>query len=181
MGSRRRRLTLGETNGTGAGLTTVTEDDYSAWPEAALSALRRTGRAPAEARPGDVLDLLTTTTYDGLAVRPVYRASAPTPVLVPGVRAGGVPWRVRQRYTTADPAALREDLAGGVTEVWLSGAGADLLAQVDLAAVGVVLDDGGIDRLLDVARRQGVPAETVTGGLGADPLGEQARGRAGSR
>ncbi|HEY0002428.1 MAG TPA: hypothetical protein VGB74_18395 [Actinoplanes sp.] len=37
-----------------------------------MSALRRVGRAPADACPADVPGLLATTTYDGLTVRPLY-------------------------------------------------------------------------------------------------------------
>ena len=161
-------------------MTAVTEDDREAWQTMVLSALRRVGRAPAGAVPGDVPELLATTTYDGLTVRPLYGPETDVPPPVPGVRAGGLPWRVRQRYTEPDAAALREDLAGGVTEVWLSGEAEDLLEEVDLGAVGVVLDEGCLDRLLDAARRHCVPATAITGNLGADPLAERARtGRAG--
>jgi len=156
-------------------MTTVTHDDHETWQRLALAALRRVGRAPADATPADVADLLATTTYDGLTVRPLYRPETEAPPPVPGMRRGGLPWQVRQRYTEPDPAALRADLAGGVTEVWLSGAAEDLLEEIDLGEVGVVLDEGCLDRLLDAARRHGVPATALTGNLGADPLAERAR------
>ncbi|MEU4221898.1 methylmalonyl-CoA mutase family protein, partial [Actinoplanes sp. NPDC026623] len=156
-------------------MTSVIGNEREAWQRMALAALRRVGRAPAGAEPAEVPDLLATTTYDGLTVRPLYGPETEVPAPLPGLRPGGLPWGVRQRYTEADPVALREDLAGGVTEVWLSGAAEDLLEQIDLAEVGVVLDEGCLDRLLDAARRHGVAATAITGNLGADPLAVRAR------
>ncbi|GIE91518.1 methylmalonyl-CoA mutase family protein [Actinoplanes regularis] len=156
-------------------MTTVTENDRETWQAMALSAVRRVGRAPDDAQPVDVENLLATTTYDGLTVRPLYGPETEVPPPAPGMRTGGRPWRVRQRYLEPDPASLREDLAGGVTEVWLSGPAQDLLDEIDPGRVGVVLDGTGLERLLEVARRHGVPATALTGNLGADPLAERAR------
>jgi methylmalonyl-CoA mutase len=101
-------------------------------------------------------------------------------------------WDVRQRHEHPDPAVAREqimeDLEGGVGSLWLGlgdgripvGALPDVLADVYLGLAGVVLDAGGqfaeaADVFLGTAERRDVPAGALTGCLGADPLGVQAR------
>ncbi|MFD5569739.1 methylmalonyl-CoA mutase family protein [Streptomyces cadmiisoli] len=148
-------------------------------------------------------DALSTTLEDGLRIRPLYTGhdTAPEPGLpgfAPFVR-GGRPegstaggWDVRQRHTVADPSAVLTDLENGVTSLWLvvgeGGIPVELLGRVlegvylDLAPVAL---DAGADvesaarELLRLYAERGVDARAVRGGLGADPLGHEARtGRA---
>lgn len=101
-------------------------------------------------------------------------------------------WDVRQRYTEPDPKAVREaalaDLAGGATSLWLdlvtgglaAAELADALDGVHLDLAPVVLDAGpagvaAARALLAVAVDRGVDPATLTGNLGGDPLGWQAR------
>jgi methylmalonyl-CoA mutase len=154
---------------------------------------------------GDAEDALATTTYDGIAIKPLYTAED-----AHGVDADGLPgvppftrgataegatatgWDVRQRHADPDPKRTNEailvDLAHGATSVWLR-LGAGGLAVDDLAAAldGVYLDlapvalDAGADTaaaasaLLTYGERRGVDPKELTGTLGADPIGLRAR------
>ncbi len=139
---------------------------------------------------------LTTTTYDGIAIKPLYTASdgdrAPglpgaTPY-VRGARAKATAWDVRSLLldpdaARANTAALR-DLEAGVTSLWVKVGGPGLAVD-DLARAlrGVYLDlapialDAGADvedataALFAVARDAGA----LAGSLGADPIGTRAR------
>ena len=144
------------------------------WIELVTGVLRRSG-LPEDADP---VAALSSTTYDGISVRPLYTAAdappgpAGTPGSAPylrGATADGptlTGWDVRQRHADPDPARLRAgllgDLEAGVTSVWLvlGEAGlpvADLpaaLAGVYLDLAPVALDAGGADG----RGRRGVPA-----------------------
>lgn len=175
------------------------------WQELVAAALRRSGRMT-EADPAERAEaLLTSTTYDGIAIRPLYTAADAPPVdasgvpgqapFVRGSRAGGpVPtgWDVRQRHAHPDPEVTREavmaDLENGVTSLWLVvGAGglplgclADVLRDVYLDLAPVVLDAGAdteaaAAEFLEVVEARGVDPASVTGNLGADPVGLRAR------
>jgi len=170
------------------------------WIELVTSVLRRSGR-PEDADP---VAALSTTTYDGIPVRPLYTAAdAPagpvgTPGSAPYVRGATADgptltgWDVRQRHADPDPARLRAgllaDLATGATSAWLvlGEAGlpvADLAAAlegvyVDLAPV--VLDAGGqtaeaAEAYLRLVGERGLDPNEVRGSLGADPIGLRAR------
>jgi methylmalonyl-CoA mutase len=156
---------------------------------------------------GDELDelfrkVLTTTTDDGIALQPLYRADddRPEPGL-PGQNAflrgasadGPTPdgWDVRQRVVVgldlpvAQAASLAE-LERGATSLWLDLADqpptADLLdtvlADVKLDLAAVVLSSSNpvaaARALLDLWHRREVPVESVRGCLGLDPLGRYA-------
>jgi methylmalonyl-CoA mutase len=153
--------------------------------------------------PGDAPErALATVTADGIEIAPLYVAADASadpgfPGQSPfvrgrtavGHRAG---WDVRQRHEHPDPAVAREqimeDLEGGVSSLWLGlGAGQlpvealpDVLAEVYLDLAAVVLDAGArfseaAEVFLGVAADRGVPADALSGCLGADPLGVAAR------
>lgn len=154
-------------------------------------------------RSGTEFDALTSQTYDGFALQPLYTADDTStdpglPGLSPFTR-GGRPdgavatgWDVRQRHAHPDPAVTRQavlgDLENGVTSLWLvvgaSGVPLDALPDVldevylDLAPVTL---DAGADVaaaarvLLDIHEDKGIQASEVRGNLGADPLGLRAR------
>ncbi|WP_242890906.1 methylmalonyl-CoA mutase subunit beta [Actinomadura litoris] len=174
------------------------------WREMVRGVLRKSGAATEDTPLEEIEGLLARRSYDGVPIPALStRADAPPgrPGLVPYVgraRAGGeglAGWDVRQRHAGADPAAVREavlaDLENGVTSVWLEVGGAGLApSALPEALRGVLLDLAPI--VLDAADRTGEAAEAflalaagtgpaVSGNLGADPLGLQARtGAAGS-
>src|SRR3954471_14673991 len=112
------------------------EADRRQWQELVATALRKSGRIGADDAADTVEAVLTSVTYDGIGVRPLYTAEdAPTadagrPGEFPFVR-GSVPpaagastgWDVRQRHDDPDPDVTREavmaDLENGVTSLWL--------------------------------------------------------------
>jgi methylmalonyl-CoA mutase len=112
------------------------------WRELVAGVLRKSG-APADVDPEAKL---TRTTYDGIAVKPLYTASdapAAAATLVRGTAREG--WDVRALLVDSEPAranasALR-DLANGVTSLWLK-IGRSGVALESLAATldGVFLD-----------------------------------------
>lgn len=154
------------------------------WRELAVRVLRKSGGAGAD--PDALLARLATTTYDGIRVAPLYRdADGLPPTGLPGQHPftrgsrppGGGGWDVRARHDDPDVAvtreAIRDDLAGGATSLWLVlGDGGipvdalpDVLAGID--PVPLVLDAG--------AHTDHVAAFVEKGSLGADPLGVLAR------
>ncbi|WP_030168240.1 methylmalonyl-CoA mutase subunit beta [Spirillospora albida] len=170
------------------------------WREMVKGVLRKSGAATEETPLDAIEDLLARESYDGVAVRALYtREDAPSgrPGLAPYVREvrpegeGLAGWDVRQRH--ADPgaeatrAAILADLENGATSVWLELGD----AGVPVAALDEVLRDVLLDLapvVLDAGARTGEAAEAflalaagrgqaaaVSGNLGADPLGLQAR------
>jgi len=144
-----------------------------AWQKLVLGVLRKSGAAGEQAVPADAETLLSTATYDGFAIRPLYTAADAGPVdtglpghapFVRGRRAEGANvagWDVRALHTHPDAKATAEaivaDLEGGATSIWLrlappsaeSGTGLsaealpDVLRDVYLDLAPVVLDTGG--------------------------------------
>ena len=131
---------------------------------------------------------------DGIAIQPLYTAAlhgtADDPAGLPGAAPftrgpHGAPrrWELRQRHDLADPAetsaAIREDVAGGASGVWLRlrrpPAPGELLAA--LAGVNLeetpVLVDGGPWFAAAAEATEALAAAVPPGGLvvGADPLG----------
>jgi len=171
------------------------------WRELVGAVLRRSG-VDASADPEDAL---SSTTYDGILIKPLYTAGD-APALqrdgVPGhppfvrgatphgaVRAG---WDVRQRHADPDPActnaAAHTDLTNGATSLWLvlgeAGLAVDDLGRaldgVYLDLAPIVLDAGTDTRaassaFLTLVTQRGVSADEVAGSLGADPIGVRAR------
>lgn len=176
--------------------------DHETWQRLVAGVLDKTGALP-EGFDGAPESLLTTTTYDGIEIQPLYTAddAAPQagfPGLPPFVRGrrpeGNVAagWDIRSRHGHGDVRAVNRevlaDLEGGVTSVWLrAGTGgvparslADALHEVRLDLAPVTLDAGedyvaAADGLLAVYAEHGVAAAAVGGTLGADPIGVQAR------
>lgn len=145
---------------------------------------------------GDSLDTLVARTPDGLDIQPLYTASlsggdaAGLPGLAPFTRGAGARpkrWELRQRHDLGDPAetsdAIRTDVAGGVSGVWLRlrrppvpGELLAALARVNLGEVPVVVD-GGPWFAAATEAAAALAAATPSGMLvaGADPLGALAR------
>lgn len=149
-----------------------TTTDRGRWRSLAARALSRTSGSGVD--PADVERLLTTTTYDGVEIRPLYTeedGGHPFP-RSEAREAGG--WRIRQHHRIADPGEARRDLDAGVTSLWVAG-GAGLpgvLAEIDPAVHTIVLDAGddlaaAAETLLRYAADRPGPLE---GGLGADPI-----------
>jgi methylmalonyl-CoA mutase len=181
------------------------EADREQWQGSVAAALRKSGLIGEDAAADAVEAVLTTTTYDGVEVLPLYTADDALPADaagVPGVapfvrgsRAGGpVPtgWDVRQRHAHPDPEVTREavmaDLENGVSSLWLVvgrgglplGSLDRVLANVYLDLAPVVIDAGSeteaaAEEFLAVIGSRGVLPESVRGNLGADPIGLRAR------
>jgi len=153
--------------------------------------------------PGDAPEReLATVTADGIEIDPLYVADddhidlgfpGQSPFVrgrtVAGHRTG---WDVRQRYEHPDPAVAREqimeDLDGGVSSLWLGldegqipvGALPEVLAEVYFDLAPVVLDAGGqfaaaAEAFIETTAGRGAAPGTLSGNLGADPLGVLAR------
>lgn len=160
------------------------------WQRLALGVLRKSGLAGDDTPPEAVGELLSTATYDGLRIAPLYTAAdqappAGLPGHVPFVRGGSAaprPWDVRQRHADPDPKATRTaalaDLENGATSLWLAGIApgdlAEALDGVHLDLAAVVLDNGA-DTVAAARAFLALPGEDKHGNLGADPLGWAAR------
>jgi methylmalonyl-CoA mutase len=173
------------------------------WWSLVGAVLRRSGGLAEAPDPATAEAMLSTTTYDGVRIRPLYTADAPVPdagypgvaPYVRGRRATGrgrQGWDVRQHFSDPDPAVTRQavltDLENGVTSLWLavgeSGIAAgdlpEVLADVLLDLAPVVLDAGAdtatvAPQLLDLWRDRLADPAAATGNLGLDPLAVQAR------
>ncbi|WP_425471262.1 methylmalonyl-CoA mutase family protein [Saccharothrix texasensis] len=162
-----------------------TSPDREQWLDLVRGVLRKSGAD---------FGSLVTTTYDGIAVQPLYTAAdrAPDPGfpgLAPFTR-GGRPqgpvegWDVRQQHRAPDREAVAADLENGVTSLWLKGLDPstydDVLADVYLDLAPVVVDAGpdfleAGRAVLRVWEGRPVLADEVRGNVGADPLGVRAR------
>jgi methylmalonyl-CoA mutase len=154
---------------------------------------------------GDPEDALSSATYDGIRIKPLYTAAD-----VHGVEADGLPghppflrgatedgsaatgWDVRTRHAEADPAAVNRavlnDLDTGATSLWLVlGEGGLAVADLPAALDGVYLDlapialDAGphtadaVFALLALGGQRQVDLAELRGTFGADPIGLRAR------
>ncbi|MDT4916614.1 MAG: methylmalonyl-CoA mutase [Pseudonocardiales bacterium] len=174
------------------------------WRELVAAVLARTSAAGA-GRAGDPEDELTSTTYDGIPIRPLYTAEDAHgvdadglpghPPFVRGATAAGATatgWDVRTRHADTDPAAVNRaalaDLEGGATSLWLVvGDGGlavdDLPAALDgvyLDLAPIALDAGAVtlgatSALLTQCEQRDVDPAELRGTLGADPIGRRAR------
>jgi len=171
-----------------------------AWLSLVRGVLAKAG-LPADADPEAAL---TSTTYDGIAIRPLYTAtdSATDAAGLPGHRpyvrgatvdgAAGAGWDVRQRHADPDPSRTRQaaldDLTNGASSLWLAlDAGALPVADLAAALEGVYLDlapialDAGsstlaaASELVRIAADRGVAKAELSGTFGADPIGLRAR------
>jgi len=171
------------------------------WQELVAAALVRSGRMDADEDPAQAESILTSTTYDGIRIRPLYTADdevgdgriavAGVPAFVRAARSGvAVPdgWDVRQRHLDPDPqltrAAVHSDLENGADSLWLGlGPGGlpvealpQILEGVPLEKVPVVLDAGPATEAAASGFLRMCSGEPAPGsGLGADPLGLRAR------
>jgi len=172
------------------------------WQELVAGVLRKSG-ALAEGSAVEPESLLVSTTYDGIAVQPLYTAedtvTAPgfpgLPPFVRGSRPEGsvaTGWDIRAQHAEADPRATNKavlaDLEGGVSSIWLRLGGdalpveslADALNEVYVDLASVTLDAGAeyeaaAEALFDVFTEREIPASEAIGTLGADPIGLRAR------
>jgi methylmalonyl-CoA mutase len=177
----------------------------SQWQDLVKTALLKSRRMSEADPAAEAESVLSTTTYDGVQIKPLYTGDDDTSAggsgvpgqapFVRGSRAGGpVPsgWDVRQRHAHPDPEVTREavmaDLENGVTSLWLVlGEGAlplgsldDVLRDVFVDLAPVVLDAGAgteeaAAEFLAVVETRGVDPASVSGNLGADPIGLRAR------
>jgi methylmalonyl-CoA mutase len=152
----------------------------------------------------DPEDALSSTTYDGIRIRPLYTADDAHdldsdgrpghPPFVRGATAAGATvtgWDVRSRHADPDSPrtnkAVRTDLERGVTSLWLViGEGGLAVGDLPAALEGVYVDlapialDAGIETadaaaaLFSVATQRGVDPAELRGTLGADPIGTRA-------
>jgi methylmalonyl-CoA mutase len=174
------------------------------WGSLVVAALRRSGvtDAPGADRGGDPVRELSTRTYDGIDIAPLYTAGDARHAGVPGrapftrgataeaVSVEG--WDVRQRHAEPDPdltnTAVLADLANGATSLWLVlGDGGLAIGDLPAALHGVyfelapvALDAGAKTReaaaaFLRLARERGLEDGELAGTLGADPIGLKAR------
>jgi methylmalonyl-CoA mutase len=149
----------------------------------------------------DPEDALTSVTYDGIRIQPLYVAGdAPSlddvgrPGRLPFVRgatesgAAASGWDVRTQPVGADPKAVNEaalrDLETGATSLWLVDVAPDdlpvVLDGVYLDLAPIALDAGAQSHeaaraLLTVAEQRGVDPAELRGTVGADPIGLRAR------
>ncbi|MBT0768136.1 methylmalonyl-CoA mutase [Kineosporia sp. J2-2] len=167
------------------------------WRAAVAAALVRSGRLAPHDDPAAAERLLTTTTYDGIGIRPLYTRddavgddTIGVPGLAPFVRGrrvegnGPAGWDVRALHQHPDPALTHEavltDLENGVTSLWLKDLPVGCLRQVldgvllDLAPV--VLDAGANTAAAARELRALLPGSgAAEGNWGADPIGLRAR------
>ncbi|GLY17906.1 methylmalonyl-CoA mutase subunit beta [Kineosporia rhizophila] len=171
------------------------------WHRLVASALVKAGRMTPDDDPAQAVSRLTSTTYDGIGIRPLYTrddAVAEDAIGVPGLApfvrgsraAGTVPygWDIRQRHLDPDPEVTHEavmaDLENGVTSLWLTlGQGGLPLGSLSQVLNGVLLDLAPV--VLDAgADTEAAAEEFLTlldgiagagGNLGADPIGLRAR------
>ena len=172
------------------------------WQKLVAGVLQKSGKLK-EGFDGAPESLLTSTTYDGIEIQPLYTAedTAPSsgfPGLAPFVRgtrpegAVGTGWHVRVLHAHPDAAVTNRnvlaDLECGATSVWLRVGGgalpvaalADALNEVYVDLAPVALDPGAdyeaaASALLEVFAEKNIPASAVTGTLGADPISLRAR------
>jgi methylmalonyl-CoA mutase len=130
---------------------------------------------------------LSSATYDGFELRPLYTAADLPADFVWPVSSLRRNWDIRQQHAGSDPAAvnsmIRADLENGVASIWLMLAPGELSADdLPRALEGVLLDlapiaiDAGAESapaaraLLTLAGSAG-----LSGSLGLDPIGLRAR------
>lgn len=182
----RRVPTPSETMDLAAGFEPASRED---WVDLAGSSLR-----------GRTLESLTTTTDDGIAIRPLYANDddpdrAGLPGVSPHTRGSTTDagWDVRalvaEPGTAAANAAVLEELESGATSVLLDrsaigiGSAADLAAVLDgvyleMAPVALLPGPDGAEAagwLAALWEEYGTPAAERSGSLGVDPVGVAAR------
>jgi methylmalonyl-CoA mutase len=176
----------------------------AAWRSLVSAVLAKSG-FDADADGADPEAELTSRTYDGISIKPLYTADDAHDVSADGlpghepyVRGASIDgaavagWDVRQRHADPDPArtnkAILTDLTNGATSLWLT-LGDSGVAVGDLGAVlkdvyldlaPIALDAGSQTReaaasLLALAASRDVAPSELAGTLGADPIGLRAR------
>lgn len=153
--------------------------EYAAWRKGVAGVLAKARRVDAAELPDEPETLLTETTYDGLAVAPLYtrrdeRPEPPLPGTFPFVRGADAHrdvhrgWFVSGRVTDTDPAAAnRRILAGlenGLSALWLGvGERGVPVAELGAALNGLLFDLAPIT--LDAGAEAGAAAEALFAAL----------------
>jgi methylmalonyl-CoA mutase len=163
------------------------------WEQSVAGVLRRSGYAG-----DDPVRHLVTRTLDGIDVQPLYTrqhaVDSGRPGVAPYVRgsraqgSGPAGWDVRAHHARPDAQALLDDLENGATSLWLQlGPGRiqvsdlpDLLADVQLDSASLAIDAGeqapaAAELLRDLVGERGIDPHALSGSLGLDPIGLQAR------
>jgi methylmalonyl-CoA mutase len=167
------------------------------WRALVAGVLRKSGLAD----DADPIEALSSTTYDGIRIQPLYPPSSADrgfPGSQPFVRGGTsdgattAGWDVRAHYRDPDPrrtnTAALADLESGATSLWLTVGDAGLaVADLPAALEGVYVDlapialDAGAQTraaataFLDLVNLRDLDEAEITGSLGADPIGLRAR------
>ncbi len=174
--------------------------DLAAWRKQVAAVLRKSGKLAVDDEREDPEAHLTTRTYDGIDIKPLYtRADAPDPSeanervkVAHTERADSSAWDVRTLHAGTDPHAARcavlKDLECGASSAWLRigdgylplGSLGEVLADVYLELAPVSLDAGAdslaaADEFLAVCTERGADPSKVRGELGLDPYGLLAR------
>jgi methylmalonyl-CoA mutase len=110
-------------------------------------------------------------TYDGITRAPLYTAD--DVAAAPRIVRPTAGWDVRQRHTVPDLGAILDDLANGVTSLWLAGLPVGALPELLRAVDAPVVLDAGAD--FRVAAQALLDTADPRGNLGADPIGLRAR------
>jgi methylmalonyl-CoA mutase len=149
-----------------------------------VATLMSKGGAPLDA--DAAIAKLTSTTYDGIAIRPLYTSGPGATLPVASAAKDGV-WQIRQVvHPRGDEPLALEELEKGATAVQLDLRNADTIDTDALTTVlrGVLLDlapvaldagprwEAAARALLEVWANGGVDSSAATGVLGADPFGE---------
>ncbi|RJQ79062.1 methylmalonyl-CoA mutase [Pseudonocardiaceae bacterium YIM PH 21723] len=169
------------------------------WQQLVEAVLRKSGaiREGQEIALADVPGKLSTATYDGITVQPLYtEADAPesfpgfAPYTRGGRATGGVlgGWDVRQLHGDPDVDVAKKeilaDLENGASSLWLRlgiqglpvADLAEALEDVLLDLAGITLDAGAdtqaaAEEFLTIVDQRKVDRATIRGNLGADPIG----------
>ncbi|MFC8045732.1 methylmalonyl-CoA mutase family protein [Nocardia sp. NPDC057353] len=153
--------------------------EYAAWRKGVAGVLAKARKVDAAELPDEPETLLTETTYDGLAVAPLYtrrdeRPEPPLPGTFPFVRGADAHrdvhrgWFVSGRVTDTDPAAAnRRILAGlenGLSALWLGvGERGVPVAELGAALNGLLFDLAPIT--LDAGTEVAAAAEAIFAAL----------------
>lgn len=132
-------------------MTAQPTDAYAAWQRAVASVLAKAGRADAAESPNPE-HLLERHTYDGITIGPLYTSAdelpeLPLPGRAPYTRGASADggWHVCARYGDGADASMAnrqilDDLANGVTSIWLTIGDGITATDTATALDGVLLD-----------------------------------------
>jgi methylmalonyl-CoA mutase len=161
------------------------------WRALVAGVLAKSAKSAKSANPGasdvDPEQALSSATYDGFELRPLYTAAdLPADFVWPAAPARRG-WDIRQHHAGNDPAAvnsaIRADLENGVTSIWLTLGPGELSADglpralegVRLDLAPIALDAGAGSAAAARALLALAGSTALSGSLGLDPIGLRAR------